>query len=103
AVLRVDVTHLSADLAELRVVEGSQTNLNGSRVVELCGCREIHVKSLGQRRKALDSLGAVKETWCACNHQVQPGKPTTVDFVYQLPEGVQALLAYIPPHSLQRL
>ena len=33
----------------------------------------------------------------------KPGKPAAVDFVDQLPEGVQALLADVTSYPLQRL
>jgi hypothetical protein len=47
-------------------------------------------------------LRAVEECRRARDHQVEPGIPSGVDLVDPLPESVQALLAGVGAHALQR-
>ena len=103
AVLREDVSDFPANFPEFRVVEGCETNLYGARVVEARISCEIDIQALCERLQPLYTLGTVEEGWGSSDHQIQARETTAVDLVYQLPDGVQALLPNVTSYPLQRL
>ena len=103
AVLREDVSDFPANFPEFRVVEGCKTNLYGARVVEARISCEIDIQALCERLQPLYTLGTVEEGWGSSDHQIQARETTAVDLVYQLPDGVQALLPNVTSYPLQRL
>src|SRR5690606_22363705 len=89
------VTDLRSHFHQALMIERCQAKLHGPRVVESGIRLEIHMQSLGQWFKTLDSLWAVVEGRGAGDDQVQAGKPATVNVVEQLSQCVQTLLSHI--------
>ena len=65
--------------------------------------RKLRVQPLRERDGALDALRAVEELRRTGDQHVEPGVATGDQIVDQLPQGVEALLAAVGPHTLNRL
>src|SRR5439155_13949725 len=94
---------LTADQVQSLEVESGQPDLDCARVVEACVGLKVDVKTLCERSETLHSLRTLEEGRRARNEQVEAGKAAGVDLVDELAEGVQALLAHVAAHALQRL
>jgi hypothetical protein len=71
-------------------------------IVEVPIGAEVHMQPLRQRCEALHALRAVEERGRAGDDQVEPRIASGVDLVDPLPQRVQALLAGVGAHALQR-
>ena len=82
-------------------VKPLQPDLNGTRVVK-SGLRcKVRVKPLGQRRKTLHPLRAIKERCCSSHDEVEARVSPGIKLIQQLPKSIQPLLPCISAHALQ--
>lgn len=98
----VDVANTPSYGQQGGMVERGQADLNRTGVVEATVGAEVDVQALSQWREALHALRAVEERRRARDHQVEPGYRPASILLDPLPEGVQALLAGVGAHALER-
>lgn len=98
-----DVTHFASDHTQPIQVEGREPDLDRAGIVEARVGLEVDVEALREWFQSLDALGSLEESRRARDQQVQAGKPTRIDFVDQLPKGVEALVAHVATGPLDRL
>jgi len=84
-------------------IKPGQPNLNRARIVEPTLSCKIHLQTLCERRQPLHTLRTVKEGGRSRYNQQQARKASSVNFVDPLAHCVEAAIARLAPHPLQRL
>jgi hypothetical protein len=100
---RIQVPHFPTHFDEPIHVEWGESHLRRQRAVEPRVAGEVDVDPLLERRQALDPLRPLEERRCSSHDDEHPGIAARVEIVHGLAEGVQALLAQVRSHPLNRL
>src|SRR5262249_21753804 len=99
----VEIANSHADLDHALDVERLEPDLRRARVEELGVAGEVGGEALREWGQPLDAVRAIEELRRACDQHVETRVAPAVEIVDELAQRVQALLAVIAAHALDRL
>ena len=100
---RIDRSDALRDLDQALFVERQQAHLDRPWIVEAHVVVKVRVQPRRERGCAAHALRSIEERRGARDEQIQPRVVSTADRVDELPKRVQALLATVTAHPLDRL